>query len=1783
MVRATKKTRAMKAAKQAKAALRVIRRIATRIGTTQQHTPNQHAERLNEVETEQMNARLTRHEETKRRNLDSQSLPQSKRRKRKDRLLDANEAANHVNDNKGMQQDWYKLLRTVTNSCHFTIADFFDAIDAPLTRVCGSCGEVANAYNSKLKLFDPKSIFFSPLCNAEGECEIVPEGLVGDASNECVRDRLLAGGCSNNKTMIWLCDRCNRSLTTRKTPKFCRSSGFRIGTVPTELAELNRIESRLVGLGISFTTCVNQYRDGQEFTRGNAVNYWNEPAKMVKELPRPLKECGVVLLKSQSDNTTNYFRVRPDLVRRALCWLIANNPLYEHIQISEDNLRELDQNINQEIPSIPITDDDVSELRGSVSQLNREKQNCGPSSNGVEGPSEDDVCQKLNPDTHCMTGQTCSGVRNESESEGKQSHLATTTTSSNGSENETDILENVTESFELEVNQDDQTEMDHILNSIGADSLETKIPIGNMHRRTHTIDEYKTKQLMQCCFPTLFPDGLGGYHPLEFETRHHEYNLAEYCAHLMKWHDRRYVIHGNFKFFCMNLIQRRQIDGLVRRIRYSETRAEAMELAGCGRTQGESRSSNEKEELSAAMNVLKSLKPYFKVVRGSGLYWSNVREDLMSMIGNRVLPTKWPTFFLTLSAADTIWPDFARACNPALTLEECRQLSFNERRRYLNENPDISARHFNRRFQAFFDNILCGRSKPLGEIVDHFWRVEFQQRGSPHIHCLLWVKDAPDVLKLSETDDGRAELADFVDKHISVLTKTLSELSSCPCSACTASESDILALRPPHYGNKEWNCDLARLVQRVQQHECHAGSTCRKKGNECRFGFPKSLQPRTVIESKTSSDGTPSLKIHLQREVSTINNYSPHLLSCWRANMDLQLIGNSYGAAEYAGAYVSKAEPDTLRFRRVIAKAIQRSDSNLPYHSILKRVANATLAVREVGAPEAIYILLRNLPMHSKSRSITKVKVMRHSTRYYRVEPQNLDDLVALASTPEIETIRIEPIEKAYMNRPDNDHFNAMTLATFVETFETIESIRKVASSDDLYECMNGEGWIKKRKKATVVQKTPWIRPDSSNPTFCFSEVFLYVPWRTLEELPTTDDEAIARFFQAQNSLLDAELKHESNAKLARQYQLDLIKSARSESSITALPPSEYVFVSNTDGEMLEPEPMGAVETSVNQNKPMEWKAKHTYTSAIIDKARDFLNGSLKPWVKKKKESRSLGTSFCQTGNLKSHYQYPTSDNKNLVNTEKMAESQWIPFAIAMEQSRRRFTCMLDKSKCKPLQMIINGEGGSGKSWLIRHIVKDMHNVFGEHKATRRKSKRVLLLAHQGTAAFNIKGMTLCSAFSFSSFSKSSFSIPYKSLTDSKTGPTKLKRLQEEYKDVHLVIIDEFSMISCGMLYWIDKRMREIWPSNSNELFGGRDVYFTGDSARLDPVVPTSLSTPLQKISNQVQRRGKEIWDSIETVCMLTSQNRGALDPDWFSALRRLRKKSPTQDDIDLINSRSVQFVGKPKWMANAKHIAYKNIDVNDANDHSIVSAHVPIVHLTSQHFVQQKRLTTKRDIPAGTVRALLTDAQTANADHDRVVPNRLKLCVGAPITLTYNIAQAAGLCNGTNAIVYDFIFVSGSDLPIVLVQVTDPYIGPSLLDEVPNIVPIPPKDVSWGKASSDLRVVRRGIPLRLAYAMTVHKVQGLTCSCVVFHSNAIPNISFAYVALSRITHRNLIVITQPLTLERLTATPEQLAIFRSEEQRVLKAVAQTTLAASSVVDRMKAVAQAHNSTITPR
>ena len=67
----------------------------------------------------------------------------------------------------------------------------------------------------------------------------------------------------------------------------------------------------------------------------------------------------------------------------------------------------------------------------------------------------------------------------------------------------------------------------------------------------------------------------------------------------------------------------------------------------------------------------------------------------------------------------------------------------------------------------FITDFLKSGLTPFGEIIDFFYRVEFQQRGSPHIHALFWIKDAP---KYGEHENNK--IIQFVDKHVTCSSKT---------------------------------------------------------------------------------------------------------------------------------------------------------------------------------------------------------------------------------------------------------------------------------------------------------------------------------------------------------------------------------------------------------------------------------------------------------------------------------------------------------------------------------------------------------------------------------------------------------------------------------------------------------------------------------------------------------------------------------------------------------------------------------------------------------------------------------------------------------------------------------------------------------------------------------------------------------------------------------------------------------------------------------------------------
>ena len=106
-----------------------------------------------------------------------------------------------------------------------------------------------------------------------------------------------------------------------------------------------------------------------------------------------------------------------------------------------------------------------------------------------------------------------------------------------------------------------------------------------------------------------------------------------------------------------------------------------------------------------------------------------------------------PTWFLTLSPAEFLWVEFIQAIGKryglSFTEEDVANMEWETKARYLRTNPITTNLMFQHRVECFFNDFLMSTEAPLGNISEYCIKIEFQARGSPHAHCLLWVKDAP--------------------------------------------------------------------------------------------------------------------------------------------------------------------------------------------------------------------------------------------------------------------------------------------------------------------------------------------------------------------------------------------------------------------------------------------------------------------------------------------------------------------------------------------------------------------------------------------------------------------------------------------------------------------------------------------------------------------------------------------------------------------------------------------------------------------------------------------------------------------------------------------------------------------------------------------------------------------------------------------------------------------------------------------------------------------------------
>ena len=122
-----------------------------------------------------------------------------------------------------------------------------------------------------------------------------------------------------------------------------------------------------------------------------------------------------------------------------------------------------------------------------------------------------------------------------------------------------------------------------------------------------------------------------------------------------------------------------------------------------------------------------------------------------------------PTIFFTHSAADLQWPELARLICPVNSNSSASRI------KAVNENPAIADWFFCYRVQKFVEMFYLGVLKA----TDYWLRFDWQHRGSPHVHGVAWLPNAPDVEQLLKTTDNIESVKEDIIQYANKVVTTI--------------------------------------------------------------------------------------------------------------------------------------------------------------------------------------------------------------------------------------------------------------------------------------------------------------------------------------------------------------------------------------------------------------------------------------------------------------------------------------------------------------------------------------------------------------------------------------------------------------------------------------------------------------------------------------------------------------------------------------------------------------------------------------------------------------------------------------------------------------------------------------------------------------------------------------------------------------------------------------------------------------------------------------------------
>ena len=405
--------------------------------------------------------------------------------------------------------------------------------------------------------------------------------------------------------------------------------------------------------------------------------------------------------------------------------------------------------------------------------------------------------------------------------------------------------------------------------------------------------------------------------------------------------------------------------------------------------------------------------------------------------------------------------------------------------------------------------------------------------------------------------------------------------------------------------------------------------------------------------------------------------------------------------------------------------------------------------------------------------------------------------------------------------------------------------------------------------------------------------------------------------------------------------------------------------------------------------------------------------------------------------------------------------------------------------------LFITGPGGSGKSFLIKNIVK--------HAETNKKNIKVCALTGCAAILLECKATTLHMFSGIGFANKKNEDIIYELFTTKKY---KLKN----WRNLEILIIDEVSMMSLKILLLLDLISKKFYK-NANP-FGGLQVIFTGDFYQLSPVCNSLLEKEEAMFCFE-----HELWNQLfpkENQIVLKTIFRQK-DETLLKILKYIRKGQITPStrqalESRIFNTQELNLIKKDKILTILSPIKR---DVEQINlkeylklDKSL-EEHTYVLDYIDLHVKYDDDETEKKNL----FTLLLKSNEQLKKDYDFLANNilaekclKLKLGTHVMCIANINLSGELQIANGSQGIIVGF---NNKKMPYVKFNAIE---EPILLDYY-----------IW-KSEFNKRVGLMQLPLIYSWAITIHKSQGLTLDCAIIDigSNIFAD-GQTYVALSRL------------------------------------------------------------------